>query len=135
MDMTRYFQIGWHYNCGFLNKTSDMKKLLILALTFFALELCAGAQAVYAVNYKSDADVKVYVANYKSDADLAVWKCPYKSDAEGNKGLWYFVNYSSDAKKKIYFVDYKSDADLVIWFASYKSDAGWLRKEKQHLMY
>ena len=133
--MPRDFQIRWHYYCGSKAKTAVMKKLIIIALTIFALSLGARAQSVFTVNYKSDADVKVYVAQYKSDADLAVWKCPYKSDAEGNKGLWYFVNYKSDAKKTVYFVDYKSDADLVIWFAPYKSDAGWIRKEKQHLMY
>ena len=112
-----------------------MKKLWIILILTLLGTAAASAQTVYAVNYKSDAQVKVYVAKYKSDADLVVYKCQYKSDAEGNKGLWHFVNYKSDAKKTIYFVDYKSDADLVIFFTDYKSDAGWRRRDKQHLMY
>lgn len=113
----------------------NMKKLIIvLCLALFGA-VAASAQAVYAVQYKSDADVKVYVTNYKSDADLVVYKCQYKSDADGNKGLWHFVNYKSDAKKKIFFVQYKSDADIVIYFCDYKSDAGWRNNSKMHYMY
>ena len=113
----------------------NMKKLIIaLCIALFGA-VAASAQTVYAVQYKSDADVKVYVAKYKSDADLVVYKCKYKSDAEGNKGLWHFVNYKSDAKKKIFFVDYKSDADIVIFFCDYKSDAGWRNNSKMHYMY
>ena len=53
----------------------------------------------------------------------------------GNDGLWYFVDYKSQADFAIYFVDYKSQADLKVFFVDYKSQAGWLTKEKKHLLY
>jgi hypothetical protein len=98
-----------------------MKKHLFIFFCWF-LFTNIQAQVVYSCQYKSDADIKVYVTKYKSDAT-------------GNNGLWYFAQYKSDAKRKIYFVDYKSEADLIIYFSDYKSDAGWIKKEKQHLMY
>jgi hypothetical protein len=117
-----------------LNYTSMKKTIVLMVIAFFAL--CgARAQTVYSCNYKYDADVKVYVTDYKYDADLVVYKCSYKYDAQDNRGWWYFVDYKYDAKKKIYFTDYKYDADIVIYFTDYKYDAGWLKKEKMHLMY
>lgn len=128
------FNRNWSYFCSIKKNLRNMKQFLfIITCSFFLINL--NAQVVYSCQYKSDADVKVYVSKYKSDADLVVFKCKYKSDATGNNGLWYFAQYRSDAKKKIYFVDYKSDADLIIYFSEYKSDAGWIKKEKQHLMF
>ena len=80
-------------------------RIIIIAAILLPVGLQAGAQTVYSVDYKSDADIKVFVSEYKSDA-----------------------------KKKIYFVKYKSDADLIIYFSQWKSDAGWRNNSKKHLM-
>ena len=58
-----------------------MKKLWIILILTLLGTAAASAQTVYAVNYKSDAQVKVYVAKYKSDADLVIFFTDYKSDA------------------------------------------------------
>ena len=58
-----------------------------------------------------------------------------KSQAKGNEGLWFFVDYKSQADFKVFFVDYKSQADLKVFFVDYKSQAGWVSKEKKHLLY
>jgi hypothetical protein len=97
-------------------------RIIIIAAILLPVGLQAGAQTVYSVDYKSDADVKVFVSEYKSDADLVVYKTEYKSDATGNNGIWHFVKY-------------KSDADLIIYFSQWKSDAGWRNNSKKHLMH
>jgi hypothetical protein len=73
--------------------------------------------------------------NYASQADLKVYQTRYKSEAKGNRGFWYFVPYKSIADKKIFFVDYKSQADLMIYMVPYKSKAGWVKKNKMHLLF
>ena len=73
--------------------------------------------------------------DYKSQADLLIYKVDYKSQAKGNEGLWFFVEYKSQADIKVFFVDYKSQADLKVFFVDYKSQAGWVSKEKKHLLY
>jgi hypothetical protein len=45
------------------------------------------------------------------------------------------VDYKSQADFKVFFVDYKSQADLKVFFVDYKSQAGWVSKEKKHLLY
>ena len=96
-----------------------MKKIIAI---FFLFTLTSNAQNIYSVEYKSQADVNIYVVDYKSQADLLVYKVDYKSQAKGNEGLWFFV-------------DYKSQADLKVFFVDYKSQAGWVSKEKKHLLY
>ena len=128
---------AFSYFCGeklYLWGMKHFLRIIIIAAILLPIGLQAGAQTVYSVDYKSDADIKVFVSEYKSDADLVVYKTEYKSDATGNNGIWHFVKYKSDAKKKIYFVQYKSDADLIIYFSQWKSDAGWRNNSKKHLM-
>ena len=96
-----------------------MKKVILL---FFLGIYGLNAQTFFSVDYKSQADVNIYAVDYKSQADLAIYKVDYKSQAKGNEGLWFFV-------------DYKSQADLKVFFVDYKSQAGWISKEKKHLLY
>jgi hypothetical protein len=93
------------------------------------------SQRFYISKYKSEADLNVYIVNYASQADLKVYQTRYKSEAKGNRGFWYFVPYKSIADKKIFFVDYKSQADLMIYMVPYKSKAGWVKKNKMHLLF
>ena len=64
-----------------------------------------------------------------------VFKVEYKSQAKGNEGFWFFSGYKSQADFKVFFADYKSQADLKVFFVDYKSQAGWISKEKKHLLY
>ena len=109
-----------------------MKKFIII---FFLFTLTSNAQSIYSAEYKSQADINIYVVHYKSQADLLVYKVDYKSQAKGNEGLWFFMDYKSQADLKVFFVDYKSQADLKVFFVDYKSQAGWVSKEKKHLLY
>ncbi len=118
----------WHNNCVNLN----MKKFILI---FFLATLYSNGQAIFSVEYKSQADINVFVVDYKSQADLLVYKVDYKSQAKGNEGLWYFVDYKSQADSSIYFAEYKSKSDLKIFFVDYKTQAGWQTKEKKHLLY
>ena len=96
-----------------------MKKVVLLIfLGIYGLN----AQTFFSVDYKSQADVNIYAVDYKSQADLAIYKVDFKSQAKGNEGLWFFVDYKSQAAFKVFFVDYKSQA-------------GWISKEKKHLLY
>ena len=96
-----------------------MKKIITI---FFLFTLTSNAQNIYSAEYKSQADINIFVVDYKSQADLLIYKVDYKSQAKGNEGLWFFV-------------DYKSQADLKVFFVDYKSQAGWVSKEKKHLLY
>lgn len=96
-----------------------MKKIIAI---FFLFTLTSNAQNIYSSEYKSQADINIFVVDYKSQADLLIYKVDYKSQANGNEGLWFFV-------------DYKSQADLKVFFVDYKSQAGWVSKEKKHLLY
>ena len=123
-----HIKITWHNNCLNLN-------MIRIVFIFLFCTICSNAQTLFSVEYKSQSDVNVFVVEYKSQADLLVYKVDYKSQAKGNEGLWYFVDYKSQADFAIYFVDYKSQADLKVFFVDYKSHAGWLTKEKKHLLY
>ena len=79
-----------------------MIRLFVIFLMVFGFSVSGYSQAVYNVEYSSQADVKVYVVEYQSQADLLVYKVDYKSQADGNKGLWFFTDYASQADKTIF---------------------------------
>jgi hypothetical protein len=60
------------------------------------------SQRVFAVNYPSQADIKVWVAPYEHQADLKVYKVPYQHQAVDNTGKWFFTAYAHQAQKKIF---------------------------------
>jgi hypothetical protein len=109
-----------------------MKKSIFVA-TFVLCSTIAMAEKVYKVESEGLADIKVYIANNRSDADLCV--CFVKSAGEANKdGLWFPVKYGSLADKKVFYVNYASQADLKIYVVEYSSQAGWLNKQKMHIL-
>ena len=81
------------------------------------------AQAVFTVEYKSQADVVLYEVQYKSQADIVVFKADYKSELDPEKGVWFDVSYKSQADWIVYWADYASEADCKVYFAQYKSEA------------
>ena len=66
-----------------------MIRLFVIFLMVFGFSVSGYSQAVYNVEYSSQADVKVYVVEYQSQADLLVYKVDYKSQADGNKGYGF----------------------------------------------
>jgi len=123
----------------YANDPSYVFNLVKMKRLLFALGciwmLGAQGQAVFTVDYASQADVKVFVVDYESQADLKVFKVPYGSQARGNEGRWFWVPYASQAQKKIFYVDYASQADLKIFFVKYEFQAGWRTAAKKHLLY
>lgn len=111
-----------------------MKKVFFFFLVF-SFPAIVSAQNVFAVDYASQADIKIIVVPYESQADLKVFKVKYESQAKDNKGKWFFTAYASQAKKKLFYVDYESQADLKIFFVKYESQAGWRNASKRHLFY
>lgn len=110
-------------------------RFILTLLCLVCLKAFGYSQHFYVSKYKSEADLTVYIVDYASQADLKVYITKYKSEAKGNKGWWYFVPYKSNADKKIYFVQHKSQADLLIYKVPHKSRAGWVKKNKMHLLF
>ena len=47
----------------------------------------------------------------------------------------FSVEYENQADVKVYVVDYENQADLKIYFVKYSNQAGWLNRNKMHLLY
>lgn len=101
----------------------SLRSFLLVHAIIFYLSAALTAQTVYAVQYASQADVRLYETTIKSQADVILYRVPYRSQADPEKGLWYEATYRSQADLAVYWVAYRSQADCVVYFAPYRSQA------------
>lgn len=113
-------------------KSTFCLSIFIVVLTAFSKP--SNAQQIFITQWKSDADAIVFESKWKSDADLIVYVSEWKSDADKkNEGIWYYTKWKSDGKQ-IFITPWKSDADIIVYYTKWKSEAGWVKKDKKHLL-
>jgi len=79
-----------------------MRKYVLTAVCLGLIFSEVNSQRVFAVNYPSQADIKVWVAPYEHQADLKVYKVPYQHQADDNTGKWFFTAKPTKRRKKFF---------------------------------